>query len=65
MGEEGVAKDLHEEVEENDRDKDEICILSSYASVFVAFVEDNANMSSIGYFENHVSWAYFVQNRRK
>ena len=64
MGEEGVAKDLDEEVEENDRDN-EICILSSSASVFVASVEDNANMSSIGYFENHVSWAYFVQNRRK
>ena len=32
-------------------------------SVFVAFVEDNATMSSIPYFENNVS--YFVQNRRK
>ena len=31
--------------------------------IFVAFVEDNAAMSSIRYFENHVS--YFVQNRRK
>ena len=30
---------------------------------FVAIVEDNATMSSIRYFENHVS--YFVQNRRK
>ena len=30
---------------------------------FVAFVEDNATMSSIWYFENHVS--HFVQNRRK
>ena len=30
---------------------------------FVAFVEDNATMSSIRYFENYVS--YFVQNRRK
>ena len=29
----------------------------------VAFVEDNANMSSMWYFENHVS--YFVQNRTK
>ena len=29
-------------------------------TVFVAFVEDNATMSSIRYFENHVS--YFVQN---
>ena len=29
-------------------------------SVFVAFVEDNATISSIEYFENHVS--YFVQN---
>ena len=27
------------------------------------FVEDNATMSSIPYFENHVR--YFVQNRRK
>ena len=27
--------------------------------IFVAFVEDNATMSSIRYFENHVS--YFVQ----
>ena len=32
-------------------------------SIFVAFVEDNATMSSIPYFENLVS--YFVQNRRK
>ena len=32
-------------------------------SFFVAFVEDNATMSSIGYFENYVS--YFVQNRGK
>ena len=31
--------------------------------IFVAFVEDNATMTSIRYFENHVS--YFVQNRRK
>ena len=31
--------------------------------VFVAFVQDNATMSSIWYFENHAS--YFVQNRRK
>ena len=31
--------------------------------IFVAFVKDNATMSSIWYFENHVS--YFVQNRRK
>ena len=31
--------------------------------VFVAFVEDNATMSSVPYFENRVS--YFVQNRRK
>ena len=30
---------------------------------FVAFIEDNATMSSIRYFENHVS--YFVPNRRK
>ena len=28
--------------------------------LFVAFVKDNATMSSIWYFENHVS--YFVQN---
>ena len=31
--------------------------------IFVAFVEDNATMSSIRYFENHAS--YYVQNRRK
>ena len=31
--------------------------------IFVAFVEDNGTISSIRYFENHVS--YFVQNRRK
>ena len=31
--------------------------------LFVAFVEDNATMSSKRYFENHVS--DFVQNRRK
>ena len=31
--------------------------------LFVAFVEDNATMSSIRYFENHAS--YLVQNRRK
>ena len=31
--------------------------------IFVAFVKDNATMSSIRYFENHVS--YFVQNRRQ
>ena len=31
--------------------------------VFVAFVEDNATMSSTRYFENHA--LYFVQNRRK
>ena len=35
----------------------------AYGSVIVAFVEDNASMSSLRYFENHVS--YFVQNRRK
>ena len=34
-----------------------------FIDVFVAFVEDNATMSSVRYFENHVS--YFVQNRRK
>ena len=31
--------------------------------VFVEFVEDNATMSSIRYFEYYIS--YFVQNRRK
>ena len=31
--------------------------------LFVAFVENNAAMGSIWYFENHVT--YFVQNRRK
>ena len=30
--------------------------------IFIAFVKDNATMSSIRYFENHVS--YFVQNQR-
>ena len=35
----------------------------TYIIVFVEFIEDNATMSSIRYFENHVS--YFVQNRRK
>ena len=30
--------------------------------IIEAFVEDNATMSSIRYFENHVS--YFVQNRK-
>ena len=34
-----------------------------YLVIFVAFVEDNAIMSSIQYFENHVS--YFVQSWRK
>ena len=32
-------------------------------NIFLVIVEDNATMSSIRYFENHVS--YFVQNRRK
>ena len=32
-------------------------------SIFVHFVEDNATLSSIRYFKNHIS--YFVQNRRK
>ena len=32
-------------------------------TIFVAFVEGNATMSSIQYFENQVS--YFVQNQRK
>ena len=36
---------------------------SNFFAVFVAFVEDNATMISIRYFENHVS--YFVQDRRK
>ena len=31
--------------------------------IFVALVEDNATMSSIQYFENHV--LYVVQNQRK
>ena len=31
--------------------------------LFMAFVEDNGTMSSIQYFENHLS--YFVQNRRE
>ena len=32
-------------------------------AIFAAFVEGNTTMSSIWYFENHVS--YFVRNRRK
>ena len=32
-------------------------------AIVVAFVEDNATMSSVQYFENHAS--YFVQDRRK
>ena len=51
------------------------CILFKYSTLrylsysntngilFVAFVEDNATISSTRYFENHAS--YFVQNRRK
>ena len=41
------------------------CDLIKFSSVavFVAFVEDNATIGSIRYFENHVS--YYVQNRRK
>ena len=31
--------------------------------VIVAFIKGNATLSSIRYFENHVS--YFVQNQRK
>ena len=37
--------------------------LPACLNIFVALVEDNATMSSIWYFENHVS--YFLQNRRK
>ena len=33
------------------------------AAIVVAFVEDNATMSSIQYFENHAS--YFVQDQKK
>ena len=32
-------------------------------NIFVAYVEDNATMSSIRYFENHVS--YFVQKPKE
>ena len=41
------------------------CHLSEMSTyhLFVAFVEDNATMTSIRFFENHLS--YFVQNRRK
>ena len=35
----------------------------NHVMIFVAFVEGNATMSSIQYFDNHVS--YFVRNRRK
>ena len=34
-----------------------------YTAIFVAFVKDNATMSSTEYFENHAS--YLAQNRRK
>ena len=34
-------------------------IFSFSSKIFVAFVEDNATISSIRYFENHVS--YFMQ----
>ena len=36
-------------------------------SFFVEFAEDNATIvvSSMWYFENHVWYEYFVQNRRK
>ena len=34
-----------------------------FLTIFVAFVEDNATVSSILYFKNQGS--YFVQNRRK
>ena len=37
-------------------------LLSFERSVFVAFVKDNATMSSIPYFENCVS--YFVQRKK-
>ena len=38
-------------------------LVTNKSPIFVAFVEDNATMSSIRYFENHVS--YFVQNQWK
>ena len=38
-------------------------MLELFYFIYVAFVEDNAAMGSIRYFENHVS--YFVQNRMK
>ena len=47
---------------ENTVEKGEI-VTSKQFLLFVAFVEDNATMSSIWYFENRVS--YFVQNQRK
>ena len=37
--------------------------LEMSVAIFVEFVEDNATMSSLRYFENHVT--YFVQIRRK
>ena len=40
-----------------------ICISQTY--LVAAFVEDNAIMSLIQYFENHVHVSYFLQNRRK
>ena len=45
---------------------DSFCCLQQFwiwtSPIFVAFAKDNATMSSIQYFENHVS--YFVQNQR-
>ena len=40
-----------------------IRLQTAWRLIFVAFVEDNATMSSIRYSENRVT--YFAQNRRK
>ena len=40
-----------------------LALIEAVCFLFVAFVEDNATISSIRYFENLDS--YFVQNRRK
>ena len=41
----------------------EFSVIQQLLCFFVAFVEDNATMSSIRHFENHA--LYFVQNQRK
>ena len=57
-------KEAEEEEEKQQQQKVVVFTLPSRKHLlFLAFVEDNATMSSLRCFENHVS--YFVQNRRK